>query len=424
MKAAASFEIKVALLGNVSAGKSTVLNALLKGKYSEVAMKRTTAGVNYFKLFKKPLEQTGEPKDDSVDGSESPGGNITDSVATSPPESWQNLAENPRTAESTLQEIVEDNRTKISSSSFSVQEKYFEVELDHDIVDMRSDTRLVLVDVPGLNEAGAAFEHYKAYVRDQWCNFDCVVLVMDGKQGVNTQDQVFLLRLVKDLLETKKKLPVIVLCNKVDDPEDEEQAEMVNEARAEVENIFGATDRSKSLREMLENSQNSMVSVSASDGFSPAFIPVSAINGYIQLSASRMSLEQFAGFDEDLIEKLGREQIGRRRWNKLSQEDKIKEVYEIVKNPDSCREVISESNFSVFLDALSFFVGGESKQLELLQTQIEASIALLNSEPFQVGAYSRRLQGLFGQWMHLFGSQQESKSCNEYNHKFLHGRAS
>ena len=45
-----TFEIKIALLGNVSAGKTTVLNALLRDKYGEVAMKRTTAGANFFRI--------------------------------------------------------------------------------------------------------------------------------------------------------------------------------------------------------------------------------------------------------------------------------------------------------------------------------------------------------------------------------------
>lgn len=44
-----SFDIRVAVLGYVSAGKSTVLNALLQGKYTEVAMRRTMAGVNSFR---------------------------------------------------------------------------------------------------------------------------------------------------------------------------------------------------------------------------------------------------------------------------------------------------------------------------------------------------------------------------------------
>jgi ribosome biogenesis GTPase A len=47
------FQIRVALVGYVSVGKSTVINALLGDKYSEVNMRRTTAGVNYFRVSQK-----------------------------------------------------------------------------------------------------------------------------------------------------------------------------------------------------------------------------------------------------------------------------------------------------------------------------------------------------------------------------------
>jgi GTP1/Obg family GTP-binding protein len=40
---------------------------------------------------------------------------------------------------------------------------------------------------------------------------------MDGKQGVNSEEQVNLLNLVKESMDTKE-VPVIILCNKVDDP--------------------------------------------------------------------------------------------------------------------------------------------------------------------------------------------------------------
>lgn len=45
-----SFELRVAVLGHVSAGKSTVINALLQGKFSQVGLRRTTAGVNSFRI--------------------------------------------------------------------------------------------------------------------------------------------------------------------------------------------------------------------------------------------------------------------------------------------------------------------------------------------------------------------------------------
>jgi len=388
------FELKVALLGNVSAGKSTVLNALLKSRYSEVAMNRTTAGVNYFRLFQKPDDGTAD---------------------------WQNTADNPRTAESTLQEITKDNRTKLTSSTSStVQEKFFDVELDHDLISMRPDTRLTLIDIPGLNEAGT--DHYKKFVGERWHTFDCVVLIMDGKDGVNTQDQVFLLNLVKYYVTFVKEVPVIILCNKVDDPEDEEMSGLVDEARAAVEKLFGVGCRKQALQQLLENAK---ISGGSSTNASPAFLPISAINAYIQQSASQMGIEKFQTFEKDLIEKLGREQIGRLRWNKLNDKEKVEEVFKIVTDPEACKEVLSESNFSAFLETLDHFLGGESKQLALLHHQVNSAAKILANMPLVDGQLSTQLCSMHKQWMKLYDSQPNpTQNRNSYSRDFVVGTAS
>jgi GTP1/Obg family GTP-binding protein len=75
------------------------------------------------------------------------------------------------------------------------------------------------------------------HVKEKWATFDCVVV--DGwKAGRQSEEQVNLLNLVKESMDTKE-VPVIILCNKVDDPDDEEQAGLIAEARLKVEEIFG-----------------------------------------------------------------------------------------------------------------------------------------------------------------------------------------
>jgi GTPase Era involved in 16S rRNA processing len=98
---------------------------------------------------------------------------------------------------------------------------------------MRDDTSLVLVDTPGINEAETN-NIYAKYVQKHWCEFDCVVVVMDARQGVNTDQQVSLLKLVKGNLATKKQVPTIILFNKEDNPDEAEQASLVREAQKKV----------------------------------------------------------------------------------------------------------------------------------------------------------------------------------------------
>jgi GTPase SAR1 family protein len=338
-----SFEIKIALVGNVSAGKTTVLNALFREKFGEVSMKRTTAGINYFRIATaSPTNPQPQPQPQ--------------------PQSWSSFADTPRSAKSTLQEITQDN-IKLRESE-QVQEKWFDIELAKELFPMRKDTKLVVVDIPGLDEAGSC-DKYMASVKEKWATFDCVIVVMDGKQGVNSEEQVTLLKFVKENLATKD-VPVIILCNKVDDPDDEEQAGLIAEARLKVEEIFAVGCRETALRKVFEASSQTSVFGQVS----PAFIPISAVHAFIRQSASLMSLEQFHGFDKELIEKLGRDQIGRRRWNKLSEEEKIQETYEVISDPTQHEEGLKDANFDKFMVVLEHFCGGEQVQRELIEIQI------------------------------------------------------
>jgi GTPase Era involved in 16S rRNA processing len=230
-----SFEIKVAILGYVSVGKTTVLNALFQGKFSEVSMRRTTAAINMFRISTRKQDIT---KEDTA----------ADATCT---DGWSPDKGEPQTASSTLKETMADN--KILRTANVIKEKTFDIQLDEPLCEMRPDTSLVIVDVPGLNEAGSS-DMYKGYVEQQWDTYDCVVVIMDAEKGVNTDEQVSLLEFVKMKQQRSKDIPVIVLCNKVDDPSNEEIAVMVNEVREKVEEVFNVDCRSATLEKILNPS--------------------------------------------------------------------------------------------------------------------------------------------------------------------------
>ena len=135
-------EIKIALVGNVSAGKTTVLNALLQDRYGEVAKKRTTAGAHYFYL-----------KVPTASGSST-------TCECSP--------------EAIYEEIKEDNQRKLSNGN-EIGKKVFHIEIPEPLIRCRDDIGIVLVDIPGINEAGTDNKN-KDFVSSQWTTFDCVVV--------------------------------------------------------------------------------------------------------------------------------------------------------------------------------------------------------------------------------------------------------
>ena len=136
-----AFEITIALLGHVSVGKTTVLNALLGEKYSEVSMRRTTSGINHFRIsydIKTSLSSDEDDKDF-------------------------------KSTNDIYSQIKTDNN--LLREENTIKETTFDIKLGQQLFTMRDDTRLVLTDIPGINEAHAS-EKYLNYVKKEWKSFD------------------------------------------------------------------------------------------------------------------------------------------------------------------------------------------------------------------------------------------------------------
>ena len=344
------FEIRVALIGYVSVGKTMILNALLKDTYSEVSMQRATAGVNHFRIHAKKPTTTTESKQEEDEEDDSTSSASTVMV----------------TADTILKETMADNQ--VLRNSDVLQQKMFDIEVDEPLCEMRNDTKLVLIDVPGINEAGVS-EKYRNYVSSHWHTFDCVIVVLDGRQGVNTEEQVELLKLAKTQCHEVKEIPLIVLLNKIDDPDEEEQKGLVKEATDAVASMFNVVvDREQSLRKILAGARRPQVNMSA---YSPIVIPISAVYAFIYRTASSLTLELFKQkMDRTLIDKLGKETYGR-RWKKFSEQQKIEKAFEVIQDTDQFEDGLEESRFNDFIKALSFCVGGAETQKWLIERQIK-----------------------------------------------------
>jgi hypothetical protein len=211
-------------------------------------------------------------------------------------------------------------------------------------------------------------------VAAHWGSFDCAIVVMDGKHGVNTDTPIGLLEFVKSNLANQRNIPVISSCNKIDDPEDEEQAELVAEARSEVETIFEAPNRDGSLHELLLSTTTLMA-----DAF-PVFLPISAANAYIFRCAALMGLEKFKTFDPKLVEKIGKDRVGKDVWRSLKKDEKLSEAFQVITDPARYAAAMEESNFDTFLSVLSKAIGGVAVQEKMIEAQIKIELNKISSQ--------------------------------------------
>jgi hypothetical protein len=83
--------------------------------------------------------------------------------------------------------------------------------------------------------------------------------------------------------------------------------------------------------------------------------------------------------EKDLVEVLGKEQIGLRQWNKLSEADKYKTAYGAISDPAVYEEGIRTSNFDRFLCILSHCIAGNDTQRTLIERQLKITLKSLEA---------------------------------------------
>ena len=175
--------------------------------------------------------------------------------------------------------------------------------------------------------------------------------------------------------------------NKIDDPDDEEQLVMIEEAKEEVEKIFQVEDRSKALEEIVGGASTGGDRLASS----PAFIPMSGIHAFIYRAAKSLDFETFKKkIDKNQIEKIGKESYGR-KWKSFDDNQKQEKAYEIVRDSEQVDEGLAESNFGNVLKVLSFYLAGTQTQNDLIAEQIKVSTKRLKPD----GPYVDELTELF-----------------------------
>ena len=323
-----SFDVKVAVLGGSKSGKSTVLNAFFQEQFTDSSRN----GVNYYELSRR----------NTCNGR-------------------QNITHLPN----------KDNTVAVGKSGKKVTEHHFDVELEADILhEMRDDARLVFVDVPSFFPKGS---HYLDYLEKKWDDMDCAIVVLDVMSD-NSAENVTIMNFVKHCLKKRKDLPIVVVCSKVDDTEDEELMAMVDAVRKEsLAVILGEKSR-----EVVTNL---------------AFIPISAKSAYWYRSASKLPFEEFAKIDKSIIDEMGREEIGRFRWKRMSTEEQYMAVYSIMQDEEEYRARLRASNFDILINSLDHFIGGRKKQDRMIRRQLESSLKKLTHD----SGYYDRLVSIYRQ---------------------------
>ena len=291
------FEINIGIFGNVSVGKSTLLNAITGQQYSDTEIKKTTM---------VPQAYIGENTNDYN----------TDNIINA-----NTIRNINRKNNEQISQLIDNNQFNIDKC----QTIYHNIDKICDLFDptiIDPNLKINIYDIPGLNDS-ASKDIYFEWVKQNVNMFDIIIFMTEISRGLNNSDEIEVLRL---LLESIKKYnsKMICLINKCDDIYyDSEQNDLVFED-IEQQNIYIQannilTDIAKSYNfEANDNNNN----------FTP-FLPISAENCFIYRALIKNPLCEL---DPNHKNKLCKNECGLNQWKKMTNDEKENLFQQILKN--------------------------------------------------------------------------------------------
>ena len=180
--------INICIVGCVSAGKSTILNTMFNQDLSQSKIKRTTMMPTVFVEANTP------------------------STRHSPEQiSHAITAKNAEIIAST------ENGQALNLASHGNQMIFPVAKLD---IAISEKFNVTIFDMPGLNDARTKEQYYN-YLRTNFHIFNIIIFVVNIESGLNTSDEMEILELISDHIETNKKsgknIRMLTIANKADE---------------------------------------------------------------------------------------------------------------------------------------------------------------------------------------------------------------
>ena len=328
-------QINIVNVGAVSAGKSTLINALFVEQYSDMAIKRTTT-------LPQIYNEISDIKEIDID-----------------------IHEKNKKYNKEMMEKTQKGEMKLSIDD--IKEINYSVPRIFDFLTgcLKEDVFLTLYDLPGLNDSLTKDLYYE-YLNTNFLKFDIILFTVDINSALNTCDEMEILKCI--LTNIKKnntngiKTELIVLLNKSDDmkkykngnilPNDDEVMEMYEQAKDIINN---------EIKEIIPDLIVKVLCISCEDA-------------YIYRMYKK---DPKCELDNKYLNKFGSNEFGKNKWARLSDSDKKKEIVKLFKkhNYDNVIELTGFRNFEQHLKEILTY----ENQYELLTNHIKLQLNTIKS---------------------------------------------
>jgi len=311
-------QINIALVGAVSAGKSTLLNTIFAKTYSHCKIKRTTMTPQLYYEF---------------DGK-------------SPSKTSKSIKEENRAIN---EMYIKKTESGVAATIEDIKETKYIVPKIYNFTKLAKDVYLSVYDIPGLNDAKTQ-ELYFQYLETNFYKFDIILFVVDINSALNTSGEVEILtKIISNCKRNFEEFGVhnklIVMANKCDEMSltddgdlqlEEEHAEMFDQITKQV---------SQTVNDIFPELEYETC-------------PISSEDSYIY-----RILEQNPDTELDMkyLNKFGYMEFGRTRWNKLSEEKKKTQIKKLMGEWDM-ESTLNITGFNGFKETLNRYLSPENQK--------------------------------------------------------------
>lgn len=300
--------INIAIVGCVSAGKSTIMNAMFCQDFSQCKIKRTTMMPTAF------VE--------------------TNTFEIQTPEEINRIISDKNT------DIIKDTEAgKALDLRVHGVEMVFNVEkLD---IKISKEYNVTIYDTPGLNDAKTKDAYY-AYLKANFEKFNIIMFIVNIESGLNTSDEMDIIKFIGENIQkqkqNKKNIKLLIVANKSDEMqilEGNRYPEIVDEE----------------LKEMFEQIQTTVIQTLHHNNVSDSLIGIVPICG-IDAHVYRMIRAKGSSYKltPAQISRIGIREEGN-KFRKMDAREQLKVIQKIISNKQTVEDAINLSGFT-YIDYL------------------------------------------------------------------------
>lgn len=371
------FTVNIAIIGSISAGKSTLLNSILVNQYSDCMKKRTT-------MLPQCYIESNDFKD-------------------------------PKLIRETNRKINEGFiNEKLTKESCNEVE--YQIPLIWNLLTQKQNDiyRIRIYDIPGLNDINTK-QIYFDWVKENFYKFDIIIYIIDVNTGMNTDNEneifKFILEQMNRCISEFGQVKVLIpLVNKCDDI-------VVNMDEKKIKNCFKFEDDETEqmyndiytlFEKQIENYKNTNILINIP-------IPISTEDSFIYRYCEKTKKHDL---DKKYINRVLFNSLGK-KYNRLNDDEKLEKFKEIIK--EDLTKDINNTGFNYFFKNIQDIIIKYGQQLVQNQIKYQNSVIKssdINDKPEYFLNIINTLSSLYNNIKLTFGSNSKNIISDKINTSF------